>query len=291
MTPIQTNKTVFFDREGLALNGSIYIGQPGQDPRTNAKTVTFRDSGGVEFTASQNGGLKVLLGRIVYNGKPIVSLVNGSYSMLIFDSSGQQVDYSRLIEPELNGSLAGFSEIIRVGLTLPNVKSFNVSVGDPVRNVGQFTATDGLGKDWLAVSATGSPGDDVSLIDFDNGLQGKSYQIYPYYKEESATLDGNFTGTPSVKAARIGSQVTITSQGVLLHSSLSQPSTSESPIPVWARPATDIRNVYNLSSSISRYVEITTDGKLKLEYSNTSTGALSAQSSSGLPVSISYNVF
>ena len=47
MTPIQTNKPVFFDDEGDVLEGGqIYIGQPGTDPRTNPKTVTLRDPGG-----------------------------------------------------------------------------------------------------------------------------------------------------------------------------------------------------------------------------------------------------
>jgi len=174
MTPIQTNKHVFFDDEGNVLEGgSIWVGQPSVDPRTNPKTVTFTDAGGSTFTAAQP--MKTKAGRIVYNGKPIQATVDGEYSMLVFDSSGKQTDYSRSINASGagGGASATFDELLRVGLTLPEIKAFDVAVGDHVRSVGEVTATDGLGADWLTVSATGSPADDVDLIDFDNGLQGR----------------------------------------------------------------------------------------------------------------------
>jgi hypothetical protein len=173
MTPIETNKTVFFDKDGSVLEGGeIYIGQPGTDPRTNAKTVTFRDAGGSEFTAAQP--LNTLNGRIVYNGKPIVALVDGEHSMLVINSANVQVDYSRSVN---SGSTApagivGFSDLIRVGLTLPAIKLFSVNVGESIRNIGKVTATDSLGANWLVTSASGTPGNDNTIIDFSNGLQG-----------------------------------------------------------------------------------------------------------------------
>lgn len=184
MTPIQTNKPLFFDDDGDALEGGqIYVGQPATDPRTNPKTVTFRDSGGATFTASQP--MKTVAGRIVYNGKPIVALVDGEHSLMILDSSGKQLDYSRSVEPTNSGegSITDFSQLARVGLTLADIKAFDVSVGDSVRNVGKITATDNLGADWLAVSATGTPADDVDLIDFTNGLQGQRVKNSLYRKE------------------------------------------------------------------------------------------------------------
>ena len=173
MTPIQTNKPVFFNSSGEPLNGTIYIGQPDADPRTSPKTVTFRDSGGSTFTASQP--LTTINGRITYNGKPIVALVDGEYSMLVFDSAGAQVDYARSVNEggTTGGGIGDFSEVTRVGLTLSEVKAFDVSVGEVVENVGLTTATDSKGSRWLAISSTGSPGDDQGLIDFDNGLQGR----------------------------------------------------------------------------------------------------------------------
>jgi len=174
MTPIQTNKPVFFDSEGEPLNGSIFIGQPDQDPRIAPKTVTLRDSGGVEFPAGTK--LNVSDGRITYNGKAIIALVDGNHSMLTQDASGAQVEYSPLVEVP-GGSGADFTGVIRFGLTLTNIKAFDVSVGDAVRNIGKVTATDGMGKDWLVTSNTGSSGDDVDLIDFSNGLQGQSYTV------------------------------------------------------------------------------------------------------------------
>jgi hypothetical protein len=186
MTPIETNKPVFFDSDGSVLEGGkIYIGQPGTDPRTNVKTVTFKDAGGSEFTAAQP--LNTLNGRIVYNGKPIVALVDGEHSMLVINSANVQVDYSRSVN---SGStdpvgIVGFSDLIRVGLTLPAIKLFNVNVGESVRNIGKATATDALGADWLVTSASGTPGNDKTVIDFSNGLQGVAI-----------TNNREFTGTP-----------------------------------------------------------------------------------------------
>lgn len=174
MTPIQSNKPVFFDSEGGALNGSIYIGNPDESPRTSPKTVTLRDSGGVEFAAGRP--LNVKDGRITYNGSPIVALVSGSYSMLTLDQAGAQVDYSPNVDaPAVDaGELSG---TIRFGLTLADIKVFDVSVGNAVRNIGNLTAADGGGADWLVTSNTGSPGNDTNLIDFTNGLQGQKYTI------------------------------------------------------------------------------------------------------------------
>ncbi len=191
MTPIQSNKTVFFNRDGEPLNGTIYIGQPSTDPRTNPKTVTFRDAGGTTFTASQP--LKTISGRVVYNGLPITALVDGEYSLLMLDSVGDQVVYDPSITESGGGDAEGFAELIRVGLTLDAVKEFDVSVGESVRSVGKTLATDGLGADWLAVSNTGNPADDVDLIDFANGLQGRRNESFLY---NSDIDDLQWLGTP-----------------------------------------------------------------------------------------------
>lgn len=188
MTPIQTNKPLFFDSEGNALeDGKIYIGQPATDPRTNPKTVTFRDSGGATFTAQQP--LTTKAGRIVYNGLPIVALVDGEHSMLVLDSDNQRVEYSRSVNAPGGGESAQFEELMRVGLTLNDIKAFDVNVGDSVRSSGKSTATDGLGADWLVVSNTGSAGDDVDLIDFTNGLQGRRVTNKLYSKDYSIAPD------------------------------------------------------------------------------------------------------
>lgn len=195
MTPIQSNKTVFFNLSGEPLNGTIYIGQPNTDPRTNAKTVTFRDAGGTTFTAAQP--LKTVNGRIVYNGLPITALVDGEYSLLMFDSAGNQVVYDPSVtESGGGGSVDSFSELLRVGLTLDEIKEFDVSVGDSVRSIGKDLTTDNLGADWLVVSATGNPADDVDLIDFSNGLQGRRVNNVVYAKDYEdvapSIRDGSF---------------------------------------------------------------------------------------------------
>jgi hypothetical protein len=195
MTPIETNKPVFFDSDGSVLEGGkIYIGQPGTDPRTNVKTVTFKDAGGSEFTAAQP--LNTLNGRIVYNGKPIVALVDGEHSMLVINSANVQVDYSRSVNSGSTNpvGIVGFSELIRVGLTLPAIKLFNVNVGESVRNVGKVTATDSLGANWLVTSASGTPGNDNTVIDFSNGLQGV---IVKDNQEFTGTVIGDTIALPT----------------------------------------------------------------------------------------------
>lgn len=182
MTPIQSSKTVFFDNSGKVLeNGYIYIGQPSTNPQVsgNQKMVTFEDSSGYQFTASQP--LRTIAGRIVYNGRPITALVDGVHSMLILNSASVQIEYTASITPSDTAGTVDLSDTIRVGLTLDAVKAFDVAVGDVVRSVGRATATDSLGADWIAISATGVAGDDVDLIDFDNGLQGQreKSKLYP----------------------------------------------------------------------------------------------------------------
>lgn len=196
MSQLQSDKHVFADNSGAPLeNGSIYVGQPSTDPRqiANRKTVTFHDSSGASFTAAQP--LRTIGGKICYNGRPIAASVDGAHSMLILNSAGVQVDYAASITPDSGGSPVTLGDTIRVGLVLDDVKLFDVSVGDVVRNVGKLTATDALGADWLVISSTGGPGDDIDLIDFDNGLQG--------LREESKIYRSEGIGTHVLPAAGV----------------------------------------------------------------------------------------
>ena len=178
MTPVQSDKRLFTDSQGAPLDGGyVYVGQPSKAPQVpaNQVTVTFKDDAGNEFTASQP--LRTVGGKIVYNGSPIATFVDGEHSLLVLNSAGVQVEYSASISPvESTGGGGTASDTIQVGLTLADVKALPVAVGDVARSVGQITATDDLGADWLVISSTGNPGDDGNLIDFDNGLQGVRYR-------------------------------------------------------------------------------------------------------------------
>lgn len=185
---LQSDKRVFFDNDGNVLeNGYIYVGQPGTNPATvaNRKTVTFTDAGGSSFTAQQP--LRTIGGKIVYNGLPIIATVDGEHSLLVRDSNENQVEYSSSITDTGGGGSVDLSDTIRVGLVLDDVKGFDVAVGDVVRSVGSVTATDNLGADWLVISSTGNPGDDVDLIDFYNGLQGSRDKSKVYSKDGVGT--------------------------------------------------------------------------------------------------------
>ena len=180
--PIQTNKPVFFDKNGEVLkNGYIYIGQPNQDPVpvANRKTVTFQDSGGSQFTAAQplRTGTS---GQIVNpaTGKAIIALVDGNYSMLTQNVNGQQQDFIPLIE-EATGGGTSSNSVVYASL-LADLKQINVTPGQYVENIGKTSALDKEGARWLVVSNTGNPADDVDLIDFNNGTQGQRVENQLY---------------------------------------------------------------------------------------------------------------
>lgn len=183
MNPIRTNKPVFFGDDGEVLkSGKIYIGQPNQWPISFPKTVTFQDSAGSQFTATQPLRTNDQ-GRIVYNGKAIIALVDGDYSMLVRDHNDVNVadGYTPFVENTTEE--ANLTGVTQVGLLLSDIKQFNVTPGETVRNVGKATTLDALGADWLVVSATGSPADDIDLIDFANGTQGQRIKSQVYRKD------------------------------------------------------------------------------------------------------------
>ena len=146
MNPIQTNKPVFFGDDGEVLkSGNIYIGQPNQWPLSFPKTVTFQDSAGSTVTAAQPLRTNNQ-GRITYAGKAVIALVDGDYSMLIQDHNGVTVadGYTPFVENSATESVA--ENVTRVGLTLADIKQFDVTPGDTVRNIGKTTSSDRLGS-------------------------------------------------------------------------------------------------------------------------------------------------
>lgn len=185
MTVLNSNLKVWFGDDGQPLkNGYIYVGQPNQDPINFEKTVTFRDSQGNETTADQplrtNSD-----GRIQFNGRAIIAHVSGDCSLLIQNSNQVQIKdgYIPFVEDETqsSGSATDLSAYRYYGLTLAEIKTIDVSVGETIGNMGKLTAEDEEGAEWLVISATGSPGDDIDLIDFDNGLQGRRNKNFINY--------------------------------------------------------------------------------------------------------------
>lgn len=183
MNPIRTNKPVFFADDGEPLaSGYIYVGMPGQDPRNFPKTVKFEDSGGSQFTAAQPLRTNAQ-GQISYNGKAIIALVEGDYSLLILDRNMVQLKDGWTPTVSNANSGGGSTVGTQVGLLLEDIKLFDVTPGQTVRNVGKIIAQDKYGADWLVVSNTGNPADDLDLIDFANGAQGQRIANNTYWKD------------------------------------------------------------------------------------------------------------
>lgn len=140
----------------------------------NPKTVTFEDSQGNQSTAAQPLRTNAQ-GIIQYNGKAIIALIDGDYSMLMLDATQTEIKdgYIPLVEPDVSsGSSADLTNYTENGLLLADVKQLTIAPGQTARSIGRTAVDDGLGAIWLAVTSTGSPADDTDLIDFDNGLQG-----------------------------------------------------------------------------------------------------------------------
>jgi len=182
MNVIRTNRPNFFGNNGEPLqSGYIYIGQPNQDPIGFPKTVTFEDSQGNQTTAAQPLRTNAQ-GQVTFNGKAIIAFVTDTYSMLILDSTQTQIvdGYTPLVVPEGDsGSTSELTNYREYALTLADVKKLDKSPGQTVGNVGKISALDGFGANWLVVSATGNPANDIDLIDFDNALQGQRIDVYP----------------------------------------------------------------------------------------------------------------
>jgi hypothetical protein len=175
MSIVKTNQPNFFGNSGEVLkSGYIYVGQPNQDPVEFDKEVTFKDSQGNQFPAAQPLRTNSE-GQISYNGKVMIATVEGDYSMLILDSNKVQINggYIPLVSPEESGGSSDLSDYREYGLLLADIKKLEVAPGQTVGNIGKLTTTDNLGARWLVISNTGGSGDDIDLIDFDNGLQGQ----------------------------------------------------------------------------------------------------------------------
>lgn len=174
MSIVNVNQPNFFGNDGLPLkSGYIWIGEPNKSPIDFPLTVTFTDSLGNSFPATQPLRTNNQ-GKIQWNGKAIIASVDSNYSMLIQDST--QTDINNGYIPEIDATNAGGSgdlnDYRQYGLLLADIKGLEVIPGMTVGTVGKLSVTDTEGADWLVVSPTGSPADDIDIIDFDNGLQG-----------------------------------------------------------------------------------------------------------------------
>ena len=188
MTPIRTNKPVFFGDNGEVLkNGFIYIGQPNSDPLDFPKSVTYQDATGSQFAAGQPLRTNSQ-GQISFNGKAIIALVDGDYSMLVQDFNQVTIKdgYTPLIEGVAE---SGTNQTIIYRSTLANLKQVNVTPGQYVENIGKVSQLEGEGARWLVVSNTGTSGDDVDLIDFANGTQGQRVENQLYGVKNLSDVD------------------------------------------------------------------------------------------------------
>jgi hypothetical protein len=173
MSIIQTNKPNFFGNGAEPLkSGYIWVGEPNKSPIDYPLTVTFTDSAGASFPATQPLRTNNQ-GQIQWNGKAIIASVNQDYSMLIQDSTQTDINNGYTTSIAADSSQASFSGVRNYGLTLDAAKAINAAPGDTIGNIGRTLVDDGEGFDWLVVSPTGGMADNLDLIDMTNGLQAR----------------------------------------------------------------------------------------------------------------------
>ena len=179
MTVLNTNKPVWFDKEGGLLdNGYIYVGQVDTAPQNFPINVTLTDSSGTE-TIVQPGEDSPLrtnsAGQIVYLGNPVVATVGENYSLLILDSQMKQVDYIAEVDA---GVISGSVDAKVYATQAAAAADVTLVSGTMVTTLAKTTAFDGDGAEWQVVAYTGTPGDDVDLVDMANGNQLKRLENY-----------------------------------------------------------------------------------------------------------------
>lgn len=85
---------------GLGLNnGSVYIGVPGEDPKTNPQ-ATYWDSA---LTIAATQPMSVLGGYLMYQGSPSFAWTTGSYSFAAYAQDGTLVYQDLVVVPGVNG--------------------------------------------------------------------------------------------------------------------------------------------------------------------------------------------
>lgn len=102
----------FADIDGFALDdGSIYIGEPGKDPR-NYPAPIFWDSA---LTIPAVQPLKTVNGYISYPGAPAAVYIQDNYSILVLNKKGEQVFYVGSVQT-LNSAFVGlnFAQISQI---------------------------------------------------------------------------------------------------------------------------------------------------------------------------------
>jgi len=130
-------------------------------------------------------------------------------------------------------------------------------------------------------------------IDSQGIIHGYLAPGVPLYRSEIVELGGDFDAGEEVKCTRIGDQVTITSVGILTHSSLSKVDASSGVIPAAFRPSLNAGSTYHVDTSLVRtaaFVEVNSNGNLLTSYTKLDTGAPSTEASTLAAFSVTYNI-
>lgn len=117
-----------------------------------------------------------------------------------------------------------------------------------------------------------------------HSIGGHAFQ----YDVETVELGGDFNAGDSIKCVRIGDYVSITSVGVLTHTSATTAISSSGVIPSQFRPTDDTFNTYESQANLYQ-MNVFSDGSVSFQYSDHS-GAGVSRSGTNTQASVTFNV-
>ena len=158
-----------FNKGRPVFNADIYVGEPDLDPEdisSNQKQVTLRQEDGTEVEVGQplNTGSG---GYITYNNSVATALVDGAYSIIVFDSQGNQIYYSSNVTdgvPITVESLATQNFIVYNYDTLNDAVISTTLVDGQALNIKERTTGNGGGAMWDVVLSSTVTEDTYSIV-------------------------------------------------------------------------------------------------------------------------------
>lgn len=181
----------FFDLDGSPLqSGSIYIGTANLNPITSPGTV-YWDAAATQPAAQP---IQTSNGYPVRAGTPAAIFANGDVSMLVLNSSGQQVLYSR------NSADVGSAATVQAGLSALIADLASAAVGKGSKLLAYILRMTGAVARWVEDKLSETP----SVMDFGAAGDGITDDTAAFVLAQAAIPAGGSLLLPPGKTYKVG---------------------------------------------------------------------------------------